>query len=50
MSRAYSIYARWESVRYKEDPDDVADSGMDIGDYDFIDKHMLHCPMVNWVE
>jgi len=49
-SRSNSIYSRWESLRYPGDPEYVADSGMDIGDYGFIDKHMLHCPMVNWVE
>jgi hypothetical protein len=35
--------------RYKENPEDVASMGMDIGDYDYIDK-LFHCPIVNWVE
>ena len=23
---------------------------MDIGDYEYIDKKLIHCPLVNWVE
>ena len=49
-SRRSEIYKRLASQRHYEDPDDVADSGMDIGDYGFIDKHLFHCPSVNWVE
>ena len=44
------IYKRWENQRYPENPEDVLDKGMDIGDYGFIDKHLFHCGTVNWVE
>jgi hypothetical protein len=23
---------------------------MDIGDYEYIDKKLIHCPIVNWIE
>ena len=49
-SRRDEIYQRLASQRHIENADDVADSGMDIGDYDFIDQHLFHCPSVNWVE
>jgi len=49
-SRKSEIYKRFASQRHIENSEDVADSGMDIGDYDFIDKHLFHCPAVNWVE
>lgn len=35
--------------RWEEDPERVTQLGMDIGDYEFIDK-LIHCPAVNWVE
>lgn len=50
VSSRRDVYSRWAAQRYKEDPEDVAEKGMDIGDYDFIDRHLVHCPMVNWVE
>lgn len=49
-SRRKSVYKRLSKQRHMEDADEVADSGMDIGDYDFIDKHLVHCPAVDWVE
>ena len=30
--------------------DEVEAMGMDIGDYDYIDQHLYHCPAVNWVK
>lgn len=35
--------------RYHEAVDEVDGMGMDIGDYEFIDKKLIHCPMVDWV-
>ena len=34
--------------RWSEREEEVAELGMDIGDYSFIDS-LLHCPMVDWV-
>lgn len=38
-----------KSTRFGDDPDEVAELGMDIGDYDYIDK-LYRCPVVDWVK
>ena len=41
---------KYEDERFPEDLEYAAEAGMDIGDYDFIDKHLYHCPTVDWVQ
>jgi len=36
--------------RYIEAVDDDEQTGLDVGDYDFIDKKLIHCPTVDWVK